>query len=308
MAEFPVVAGISLSDQDLRLVQYWISGEAGARIVQGMPPAGPPAAGGELLFLPSARDADLREILDWMRPLIVVTPESTNTDRFFQMGAAAVFAIPSNGIHVLPFPGLPPTSSVCFVVSDNPQLRSISRQILLFAGRVPRMDFSSAEDSLAVLGSVQDWPEVILLDLDSTRVDSLVFFHGLEKILRARPHDRARCQILVCKDFARPGFDLMRMRPLLAPHAKKIFHPEGALLALLESMIFYPGFSIPAAPAPRSLRDLLYSEDLTEPGRSPALSMASIVESDALRRSVPFLRLAEFLSREKSAQVAMRAG
>ena len=219
-----------------------------------------------------------------------------------------MYTISSSGVHVLPLLGLPRVSAVCCVVSDNPQLRSISRQILLFSGRVPRMDFSSAENSLAVLASIQDWPELIVLDLDSTRVDSLVFFHGLEKILRARPHDRARCQILVCKDFARPGFDLMRMRPLLAPHAKKIFHPEGALLALLESMIFYPGFSAEAAPAPRSMRDLLYSEDLAEPGRSPSQSIAAIVGNDAIRRSAPFLRLGEFLSREKSSQVAMKAG
>lgn len=308
MAEFPVVAGISLSEQDLRLVQYWISSEAGARVVQGPLPSGPPAAGGELFFLPRARDADLREILDWMRPLIIVTPEETNTDSFLQMGAAAIYSICKTGVHVLPLLALPRAASVCFVVSDSPQMRSLARQILLFAGRVPRMDFSSADDCLTVLASIQEWPELIVLDLDSTRVDSLAFFHGLEKILRARPHDRARCQILVCKDFARPGFDLMRMRPLLAPHARKIFHPEGALLALLESMIFYPGFQAKAAPVPRTLRDLLYSDDLTEPGRSPSHSIASIVENEAVRRGVPFLRLAEYLGRENASQVAMKAG
>jgi len=308
MAEFPVVGGISLSDQDLRLAQYWVAGEAGARVVEGPLPGGPPAAGGELLFIPRASESDLREILDWMRPLIVVTPESTDTDRFFKMGAAAVYAISSRGVHVLPDLKLARNKKVCCVISDNPVLRSTARQILLFSGRVPRMDFSSAEDSLAVLSAIEDWPELILLDLDSTRVDSLSFFHGIERILRARPLNRARCQILLCKDFARPGLDLLRMRPILAPHAKKIFHPEGALLALLESMVFFPGTVVENGPAPRSLRDLLYSEDLEEPGRSPAVQFDSFVNAVAPRRTAAFLRLAQFLAREKSSQVAMRAG
>lgn len=308
MSEFPVVAGISLRDQDLRLAEYWLGSEAGSRVVQGALPAGPPATGGELLFLPAANDSDLREVLAWMRPLLIVAPESTNTDRFFQMGAAAVHTISTSGIHVLPALKLERTSAVCCVISDNPQLRSVARQILLFSGRVPRMDFSSTDDSLAVLAAVQEWPELILLDLDSTRVDSLAFFHGLEKILRARPHDRARCQILLCKDFARPGLDLLRMRPILAPHAKKIFHPEGALLALLESFVYYPGPVLESFSSPRSLRDLLYSDDLAEPGRSPVRALASFTTSEAVRRCAPFLRLGEFLAREKSAQVAMRAG
>lgn len=308
MAEFPVVGGISLSDQDLQLAQYWVAAEAGARVVQGPLPAGPPSTGGRLLFIPNASDSDLREVLDWMQPLVIVTPESTDTDRFFKMGAAAVYTISSRGIHVLPQLNLARNTRICCIISDAPVLRSIARQILLFSGRVPRMDFSSTEDSLAVLSAMDEWPELILLDLDSNRVDSLQFFHGLERILRARPLDRARCQVLVCKDFARPGFDLMRMRPILAPHAKKIFHPEGALLALLESMIFFPGAAVENSPLPRSLRDLLYSDDLEEPGRSPLRQIESFVSAAAPRRAAAFMRLAEFLGREKSSQVAMRAG
>lgn len=300
-----MIACVSLSETELDFSRC-VAASSGARVVEGPLPAAPLSAKGELLFLASARASDIQQVLEWMRPLVVMIPEAMDADEILAAGAAAVYPV-SASVNVMPALALASRGPVSFVISDNPLLRSMARQILRFAGRIPRMDFSSADDTVTVLGAIDEWPELILLDLDSTRVDSLAFFHGLEKVLRNRPHDRARCQILVCKDFAKPGLDILRMRPVLSGHAKKIFHPEGALLALLESMIFFPGPEVEAPPAARNLRELLYGEDLSEPGRSPAVILKA-AGSDVMRKSVLFLRAAAFLAREKSAQVAMRAG
>ncbi|HMU82367.1 MAG TPA: hypothetical protein PKC35_03415 [Leptospiraceae bacterium] len=298
MREFPVAVGHRLSEAEELLLRYWLESYAEGRWrSDSQMPSSPPADLSTLRFLPRADIRSVEEILSWFLPVVVFAGKASDPMPFISAGAVAVISLDDRNPLILPPAELPPRSSVAFVISDDPMFRLRMRQILRFAGREPRMDFSATEDIAQVLTHIQEWPEIIVVDLDSSRVDVVEFIYRTEKILRERPAMRTRNQMMIVKDFAKPGLDPVKLRPVLSPHAKRIFHPLEAMLAILESMVFYSGEVEPLVDEhPRSLREMLYGDDFAPPGRLSESFLAGLKSrGTALSRSSQFILFAQHL-------------
>jgi len=309
MPDFPVVIGWGLGPRDRLLLDYWTDSANGRVQLHETTPSGPLENSGVLHFFPSAGIPQIRELLGWFVPvLLLCAADAEIPESFFEMGLAAICRMPADdSMVILPPAPLPQTDSVCFVVSDSALFRTRLRQVLRFSGRLGRMDFSSTDDIAQVLAAVVPWPELIIVDLDSERVDSLSLFYRLEKILRERPEMRAKNQLMICKDFSRPGLDLVKLRPVLSPHARRIFHPSEALLALLETLIFFPSTPVSVGLPARSLRQMLYGDDNGPPGRSLKAQLSEITaQHRALTRGIAFFEFAGYLEREGASGLAIR--
>lgn len=309
MPDFPIIVGHGLEEYELHLLEYWIEAEGIGSVQKhtSMPDSPPNMA--RLNVFSRARLQDVRELLDWFVPVLLISGRDADIPKaYLDLGVCAIHKLPaSNGPILLPSLNLPALQGACFVISDSQVFRTQLRQVLRFAGRQARMDFSSVEDIAQVLAVIDEWPELILIDVDSERVDIVSLFYRLEKILRDRPHLRAKNQMLICKDFDLPGFDLVKLRPLLAPHAKRIFHPAEALLAIIESMLSFPG---PPAqdmfqPA-RNMQEILYGDDRGNPGRT--FPFAYFKKSwGAIRRIAPFQELVSVLSAREGSGLAIKS-
>lgn len=315
MPDFPILVGHGLREHELHLMEYWMKTErvGSVQYFESLPDTPPTIS--KLSFFPQARLQEIKELMDWLVPVMLVCgSESPVPDEFLDLGLAAIFKLPEvDQPIILPHLTLPPTQGSCFVISDSPLFRTRLRQVLRFAGKQARMDFNSVDDIAQILAAVDEWPHLILVDVDSKRVDVASLFYRLELILRERPTMRARNQMLICKDFGLPGFDLVKFRSLLSPHAKRIFHPTEALLAIIESMLFYPTPEWPATyPAPRSIQEILYGESTgsLRPGGNPGRTLPFPFldqSARAMRRAVPFQELLVRLSSEQPAGLAMKS-
>lgn len=104
---------------------------------------------------------------------------------------------------------------------------------------------------------------LLIVDLDSTRLDARAFFPALRRFFSDQPDHRRTTQVLLTKDFRRTGADLELLAAHIRPLARRIFAPEEALFALLEGLLYAPWVEAPRPAGPqnqpvlRPLRQLL---------------------------------------------------
>lgn len=299
---FPAVAGYRLAEKERHLAEFYLSSYPVVRR-NALELAVPGTA---LSFYPSLNIREIGELVDWCLPVLVlsgVEPDKEERNNFLSAGIAAVFPMLSSpGLHFAPELELPADSGSVFVITDDPALRKLYRQILCFAGYDVRMDFHSSEEVMEILSGSKDWPHFILADLDCRTVDPLSFFTRLKSFLKTRSALRGRTRMLVTKDLSRPGLDPL-MASQLRPYARRIFHPQEALLALVECcLLFTPGAKSiikPDLPAYRSLEEVLFGNVVDMNWQDPRRFFSS--QDDLIRtarRALPFLWLPEHLKDE----------
>jgi CheY-like chemotaxis protein len=265
---FPILAGVDLNPAEEQLIDFWLSGAGdllrrwpSREILPGRLHRG-------LNYFPTARPADLSELLQCYRPLLVLLgnhppamatvagtgsggphPAShqsaghpggfrpgprSSYKLLFEQGIAACWPLPAPGDPIV-FPDLsrPRSRGQAFLIEDDPVHRSILRQLLYFAGYDVRADQPGLE-SLRPEFATGTMPALILANLDAAHMDIPTFFHRLNAFLKQHPGRGPR--VLLTKDFDRPGLDVRTIEHTVRPHAARIFHPREAMLVLLEAL------------------------------------------------------------------------
>ena len=233
--EYPIVAGLGLADAEERLVELWLARHAAFHKRARLSPrelSGPPC------FYPALSFDELEEILGWGLPLLVVSGAKTASKderELFRRGAAACWTIPSKERPLI-FPELelPRIGAGVFAIADDARLRFLYRQILRFAGLDLRADFRSSDEIVETMRRLHEensdtvaYPDLILLDLDSSRTDAGSFFYRLRQLLRDYPDLKNASRVLLTRDFAKPGPDISALAKNVRPFVRRVFHPRG---------------------------------------------------------------------------------
>ena len=270
---YPVIAGYELDEDEQHLVSYWLGGREPA--VRRVDQAEILRGKGGLLYHPRATRADLREILEWNLPLLIVAGRDTALEgaeflgEMRELGAAAIWELPERDAPVLPPPVSYEQRFRAYLLADRQPHRRRYRQLLFYCGMDVRVDFQSGADLLTVLERESETPgeepTLLIIDLDSTRLDGRAFFPALRRLLEERTHLRRACGILLTKDFSRTGTDIQLIAGHIRALTKRIFAPDEAFFALLEGLLYAPlmGEREPNRTLPRlrSLRDLLVGDN-----------------------------------------------
>ncbi len=307
MFTHPVVAGFELDEAEQHLMAYWLDGHdppcrrvTQQEILRGR---------GGLMFLAAATLENLRELLEWNVPLLTVLGHATTADApvredLRQSGAAALWQLPAPGELFATPPLTYPVRALAFLLDDRQQRRRLYRQLLFFCGYDVRIDFQSSADMLALLARLDEgdgadpgaaaaaagregFPALLIIDLDSRRLDARAFFPALRRFFEDHPGRRRDCRVLITKDFRHTGTDLNLLAAHIRPLARRVFTPEEAVFALLEGLLY----SAYAAPAhrppftPRDLRDLLLGDQVAPVNEFPLPARA-----DELHRRAQLFR------------------
>ncbi len=332
---YPAVAGYHLTESELQLLPYWLQRYplqtheqfSLSSITRG------------LNFFPNINWKELEEILDWQLPLLLVLGERNRADfnnlqqKLFQLGAGGVWLLPDpEDILLFPRLALPSRQGEVFFISDDSRLRKLFRQIFLFSGYDIRTDFRTADEIASILDEIshseetdENWPHLIVVDLDSHRVDLLSFFHSLRKIAHGKSTLKPKTRLLVMKDFGKPGQDVTQIAPLIRPFTRRVFHPHEALHAAMEVFLFrHPegrenkrdqsprklsSPRLPPGKSPtgyRTLEEFLFGHPAEIPFAPPRRILQE--QDDILlshRRSLPFLWLYDFLESEATKRGAI---
>lgn len=295
------MAGLSLNEAERHLMEYALSFQSVIR--RGHLEL--PLPGDYIQYYPDADFSDIEGLLDWQIPLLTVAGAALDraeiTGRYFKAGGAALWFPSANpGLPAVPPLQFEQSGRSVFIISDDRSLRRMYRQIFLFAGFDPRMDFTTSDEVFSALESMiregRSFPYLILLDLDFVRFDAVTFFTRLAAFFRERPGFRKDLRLLTSKDFARPGLDLAAMSGRMKPFIRRIFHPLETIPLLLESFFLYSGNSLPAAPTNfKSIDELIYGrwEGISQ------FSSQSFWQPFFFRTCLPFFWLFDHLGSEE---------
>ncbi len=306
---YPVIVGVGLGPEEKRIATFFLAAAETIRVPSLLRPAELTRGCNVLL---DGRAEDVAAILEWRLPVLVLcgaaVPIETR-DELFRQGSAALW-VPRElapGVLLLPPLELPALRGAIFVVSDDDPYRRLLRQLLRFRGYDLRTDFRSAEEMVEVLSALHEetspqsaFPELLVLDLDSRRVDVISFFHKLRELRKQRPALVRRTRVLVTKDFSKPGADVRTLAANLRPFARRIYHPFEAAFVLLEGLV-YRDDTAPLhfrSPSYRPAAEIIFGEGGRFPAPSPRAT-TEILGAELARhsRSIAFLELHRFLDR-----------
>ena len=268
-----------------------------------------------ICYYPELSDSSLEIVTEWMCPVIIFAGKKIREEshyhlgKLYNYGLPAVWKLPENDEPVIfPALNLPDTRHHAYFISENAHYRKLFRQILRFGAYNTRVDFQSnegLETELKRLAESKDsaWPSLIIVDLDSVKIDVQSFFYLLRNLFQKNPVMKGKTSILVMKDFAKPGLDVRTIASSLKPLTKRIFHPHEAILALSEGMCASKKadktVDIRIKPF-RSIEDFLYGKVTEFRYEDPAKLLAGTVKINSnFNRFVMFSWLSEYLSSDK---------
>ena len=333
---YPVIVGLDLRAREAELVRLWLS-QRPEFIQRDEVLPGELSRG--LNYFPNPGMDTLRELLDWRLPLLAIVSADRQTRprrELFSLGLTALYPLPDlNGPLLFPALELPATRGRVFLVSDNELYRKVYRGLFRFAGFDLRADFHDAQEIITTLRATKpvappnrnqgvnhsetnseknrDYPELIIVDLDSKGVDSLRFFHHLTELYREAPALKEKTRCLVIGDFLnKPGKEVQDLGRRLRNHARRIFHPEEAVFIILEAYLSRPvegpttqggipagdfrPLPQPAPLRPRNIHELLFGDNPTPGKRNPVREFnGRLSELEKMRRLLPFLWLGDVL-------------
>jgi len=244
--KYPVFLGFRLEQEELLLAEYILHSLKSRGLKSIQDPFFSDLSSG-IAFYPAADENTVKTISDWMHPVLIFTGKKTEKNKkdhdafFYENGIAAVWKIPENGLILPPRLELPELKKIAYFISENSLYRKLFRQILSFGGYSVRTDFQSNETLNTELKRIAEtdpkiWPALILVDLDSERIDISSFFYFLRSLFQKNPSLKSKTSVMAIKDFALPGLDLGTISTSLKPLTKRIFHPHEAILALCEAV------------------------------------------------------------------------
>lgn len=326
----PIVVTTRTSPAETSAIRLWL-GQRGGHVFEhtasDLKSPGSLSPGPHTHFFPGLQISSIREILEWNAPIVVIagkefqktTPEFEGFQaEYFDAGGIALLVWPDFRGAVL-FPEIEFRSKASpghiFVHSENQSLKRRLRQVFSYTKRMVRADFSNTLETLASLEQM-DLEEkqkgcLFVIDLDAKEVELDRTIQLVRQIHRRPLKERFRLDLLVIKDFAKPLPGFARMVSTLKPTVRRIFHPDEALYACIESQIFFQGplkgpfqgasriqtperGTFPARPLP--LESILLGDLNTYPGDDPAPRIQEgLKELEDHARSVPFFWLHSFL-------------
>lgn len=306
---YPVVLGFGLSEEERRIAEFWLASGGNPRVPSFLRPG---ELGSGLNAQLGATSPDLAACLEWQVPVLVCAgagQSKAQLDEFFRAGVAAVWTprFLAEGSLLLPPLKLPQSKRSVFVVTDDDNQRRLLRQLFTFTGYDLRSDFRSGDEMIEVLrglheggGPQKAFPELLVLDLDSRRVDVPGFFHKLRTLRSEHPALVRRTRVLITKDFQKPGADVRTLGANLRSFAKRIYHPLEAAFVFLEGLV-YRDEQTPwhyRSPAYRPVAEILFGDSAKLSGVSPTGSIESLARETArFQRGLLFLELHDFLVR-----------
>ena len=306
---YPVIVGVGLSREERRTAEFFLAPAEDLRIPSLLRP-GELSRGCNVLL--DGTDQHIAAVLEWRLPLLLICGADVpveQRDNYFRQGAAALWVPGSaaNGIPLLPPLILPELRGSIFVVSDDDPHRRLLRQLFRFRGYDLRTDFRSAEEMVEVLRGLHEqgtpensFPELLVLDLDSRRVDVAAFFHRLRVLRNDHPGLVRRTRVIVTKDFHRPGADVRTLAANLRAFARRIYHPLEAAFVFLEGFVYRDdqGPLHYRSKTYRPAAEIIFGEAGQFPAPSPRAAIDILSgELARLTRTLPFLELHRFLDR-----------
>ncbi|MCB1173722.1 MAG: hypothetical protein KDK39_09165 [Leptospiraceae bacterium] len=251
----PVLCGFHLQPGDEHLIQYWLRNAAQVRKYTSIPPPSVWQQPG-IHFIKDIGLGQLPDLLQWSMPLLLVanlhslteTEHESLRDQFYQAGLSAIWSLPHNrSMLTLPPISIPARRGTIFASTSDPLLVRHYRQIALWAGYDLRSDFRNAaelRDNLQAIATEAEtkpamrarMPLLIIVDLDSAHLDPLLLFHFFSAVRHQYPRAGRMIQLLIVKDFGKPGLDPRSVDKQIRPWGRKIFHPAESLLVLLEAL------------------------------------------------------------------------
>lgn len=273
-------------------------------------------------FIKDTQFSELENLLDWTYPVLLARGNSAlNTktlDEFslnaYQLGLSAIWNIPQLGDPVI-FPNIsfPKNFGEIVLTTDDPMLRQHYRQISAFAGFDTRCDFTTADDIIMFLNqfshqsksdSIKSFPHLVIVDLDSNRIDPLLLFKSLAILNQNQPQIKRQLKLMITKDFSKPGLDIRSIDQILRPFARRIFHPLESLTVLLEALHLNKNQKAPEMTESRnfvfrSMDELLYGKQSSLNSEIPEFRLQK--DSIASARNIePFLWLYKHLMKLNS--------
>ena len=312
--QYPVFLGYRLNGEERLLVEYFLYPlkTSGLKILKD--PYFADISSG-ICYYPDLNESSFKTVMEWMHPVIIFAGNAIQEkpeqyyQELFNNGAAAVWRFPEKGDVIFPPQlNLPEIANQAYCISDNAGYRKIFRQILRFGGYNTRVDFQTnagLETELKHLSQSGEgiWPSLLLVDLDSERIDVISFFYQLRSLFQKTPSLRSKTSLLAMKDFAKPGLDLRVIASSLKPLTKRIFHPHEAILAASEAICASSKKNkteeIRIRPF-RTLEEMLYGRSSEFPGENPGEHIKSLLKKGSdLSRFTLFSWLGEYLKSQE---------
>ncbi len=292
----PIVLGLHLSRRDQKLLDYWLDEnwqkeELASRLSLGQLLKGRHCFPQFDLYDPHAKQL----LQSYLPLLLVMRPSPCKTERMelfsllFEQGLPALWLLPDYGNPVL-FPRLKipihhkRKGKRIFVLEEDSRYCSLLRQIFYFSSYFHvHANFSCAQELLVSIEK-NDCPELIVFNLDHSRIHYTEFLEALEKLMTSSAKLRSELRLLFIKDFQIPGFSFGAIEKLLKPHACRIFSPHEAIFALIYAFLHEED----GQPPKHFLDTILYSHKLDVLRLSPLQMTAA--------QYLPFLWLYEYLA------------
>lgn len=298
LVKYPIFTGYRLDAPERLLIEAFLKREIPSVTIRDTVHLSDIAR--STVFYPDLSDADLSALMEWKAPLLLFAGSAVRShptphfERWSELGCGAVWLFPpADAPFFWPILPLPERKGEAFLISDHAPFGRTVRQLMSFAGFSLRIDFrSDAELTTALEEKIRTpelWPDLVFVDLDSTKIDILSFFHTLKQIFLQNHALRIRTRIVLLKDFSKPGLDIRNITAHLRFFGRRIFHPTEALFMLLESYYFHPIRLEGTLPGYRSIDELLHGPDPELPLPSPERFLdGESAAWHALRRASPF--------------------
>ncbi|MBW7857387.1 MAG: hypothetical protein H3C43_03600 [Leptonema sp. (in: Bacteria)] len=180
-------------------------------------------------------------------------------------------------------------------MSQSSNLRSLFRQIFLFAGITVRTDLKTADELrfvLPTLLSAQNSQLHVVIDLDN-EIDYLPTLHLLNEY-----NTDASIFVWSIRNFEQPGPHPLLLHKALLPFTSRIFTPLEAMIAMVEAFFLYDKslvrFSSIAGPIQKfdgfyDIERILKGRSIDFINRNPAALWQTLKQLTAhLQNSLPF--------------------
>ncbi|MBE7439757.1 MAG: hypothetical protein HS115_14970 [Spirochaetales bacterium] len=269
----PIVSGFQLDETEIAVISYWLrvaryrTVDKTAELLQQDGP----------LFLPQISLEELKDLLSFHLPVLVVTPDATALSPLLEAGMIACFPLPPPGEPLI-FPDFPPRRDLrVHILSPVPAERNRLRQLCALSGLEARSDFRNLPELLAG----ENPAHLLIIKIDGLRLADLETWL-LEQ--------QERPLVLLMRDFSASAPSLQDMY-YLRKIARRVFSFTEAFYVLMEALIYHEAESA----AFNNLRSLLFAEKIHLLKEPPQYSVNPL----AARRGLPFAWLYPLLAREQ---------
>lgn len=282
-----LIAGYQLSKAEKSLLGYWL--DDSWQLIEELTPS---VIIDRQVYYHTDRLDRIVEFFTWMQDHLLVLGKEVDAPTrrsLINSGATKVWQIPKyNEVLIFPEMQALPNQGRAYIYTDNRFHARALRGIFQSAGYHARSDFRRVDEFCEILSAEQ--ASLLYIDLDCVNDDVGLLLGKMKSILNGKPP-----LIVFVRDLYTAGPNIAFLGNQLRPFARRIFHPNEAILACLESLLLYSPDARNSL-YHRSLEETLY-RDFRNPRRIQHYAECGL---ETYRRALPFLWLYEVLSIERT--------